>query len=65
MIATLKRELIFAWKGTASEWKLEQYKECYRASDVYDQYIEMIRERGLNEDLAYELWNELNHKYAQ
>ena len=48
-----------------NEASLEQYKECYRASEVYDQYIEMVRERGLDEALAYELWNELNHKYAQ
>lgn len=48
-----------------NETNLEEYKECYRASAVYDMYIDMIRERELDEDLAYELWNELNHKYAQ
>lgn len=64
MIATKTRQLVFGWKGTASTWILEQYKECYRASTVYNEYIEMIRERGLDEDLAYELWNELNHKYS-
>ncbi len=60
-----KREVVFSWKGTASDWMLEQYKECYRSAITYENYIEMIRERGLDELKAEELWNELNHKYEQ
>lgn len=44
---------------------IEPYTEAYRNSVNYDEYIETIKDLNLDEELAEELWNELNNKYKE
>ena len=41
------------------------YSDIYRNSEHYDEYMEQIKNAGLDEELAEELYQEMEYKYSE
>ena len=45
--------------------EVNRLAELYRNSECWEHYIVQVKEEGLDEELADEVWRELNWKYEQ